>query len=181
MTTINDIYAAYDEAQGQWFGCNWPTHYGSLGLDLESISASVAQQRAKRWHAIAEDRIAYGDITVGEEASLVDRAEYVRLRGGVVRLGEDQGCRLEVRGPMARRLCAGMLIDEWESVSRWLEAIESDAHRAAQEAQKAVSAAEEEDWEHALGHACQACYIESGYEAPRSWQSLKRAIKDAAR
>ncbi len=181
MATINDVYTAYDEARGQWLGCDWPTRYGTLGLDLEGVSSSAAQHRAKRWRAIAEDRIAYRDITVGEEASLVDMAEYVRLRGAVVYVGEDQGGRLEVRGPMARRLCAGLLVDEWAFASQWLAEIESDAQWAAQEAQQAVGAAEEGDWEHALAHACQACAIESGYETPRSWRCLQRAIADAAR
>ena len=39
MTTINDVWAAYAEAKGRWTGCNWPTHYGSLGLDLDSVSS----------------------------------------------------------------------------------------------------------------------------------------------
>jgi hypothetical protein len=37
MTTINDVWSAYDEATGHWTGCSWPTRYGSLGLNLNSF------------------------------------------------------------------------------------------------------------------------------------------------
>ena len=181
MATINDIWVAYDEARGQWSGCNWPTHYGSLGLDLDGSSSSQAHQTANRWRAIAADEVAYNNITTGEETCLVDMAEHLRLRGAVVCLGEDQECRLEVRGNRTRLFCAEMLAGEWEFASHWLEEIESDAKRAEEEAQEAVGAAEDGDWEHALGHACQACSIESGYDDPRPWRHLKRAIEEAAR
>ncbi len=38
MATINDVLTAYDLAVGEWKGCNWPTHYGNLGLDLKGMS-----------------------------------------------------------------------------------------------------------------------------------------------
>ena len=67
MTTINDIQIAHEEAHGRWSGCNWPTHYGSLGLDLEGVSSSQAHQSAGRWQAIATDEVA------GDEVTAVDR------------------------------------------------------------------------------------------------------------
>jgi hypothetical protein len=62
-----------------------------------------------------------------------------------------------------------------------LEEIETDARWAADEAQEAVRAAEDGNWGHALEHAREACLIESGYDAPRPWARLERAIKRAAR
>jgi hypothetical protein len=62
----------------------------------------------------------------------------------------------------------------------WLEEVESDAHWADREALEAVRAAEDGDWWQALAHASQACSIESGYDTPRRWRRLKRAIEEAA-
>jgi hypothetical protein len=181
MTTINDVCAAYEEAKGRWAGCNWSTHCGILGLDLDSISSGQAQRNAERWQAIAGDEAAYDEITVNEETFLVDMAAHLHLRGALICLGEDQGCRLEVRGNPARRFCAESLAREWEFASVWLTEIESDAHWADEEAQKAVSSAEDGDWQHALAHASQACMIEGGYDAPRPWRSLKKVIERLAR
>jgi hypothetical protein len=180
MSTINDVWVAYDEANGQWIGCNWPTHYGSVGLDLDGVSSRQAHQAADRWRAIAADKVAYDEITAGDEASLVDVALHLRLRGAVVWLGEGQGRRLEVRGCPARLFCAEILAREWEFAASWLEEIESDASWAEEEAQKAVAAAEEGEWDHALGHACQACSIECGYDNPQPWRHLKQVIENAA-
>lgn len=181
MTTINDVWTAYDEATGKWTGCNWPTHYGSLGLDLDSVSSSQAHRNADRWRAIEADEAAYDEITASEETALVDVASHLHLRGAVICLVEDQGCRLEVCGNPARRFCAEILAREWAFVSEWLEEIESDADWANQEAQKAVTAAEDGDWERALLRASQACTIESGYDSPRPWRNLKQVIEKLAR
>ena len=181
MTTINDVWVAYDEAQGRWSGCNWPTHYGSLGLDLDGVSSSQAHQTADRWRAIATDEVAGDDATASEESSLVDMALHLRLgRRVVCRDAGPDGCRLVCESP-AVRFCAEVLAREWEFAASWLEEIESDAHWAEEEAREAVRAAEGADWGHALGHARQACLIESGYDAPRPWTRLKREIERAAR
>jgi len=181
MTTINDVWVAYEEAQGRWSGCNWPTHYGSLGLDLDGVSSSQAHQAAGRWQAIAIDEVAGDAVTAGEESSLVDMALHLRLGHGVVCLGEGREGGLLVCGSPARLFCAEVLAKEWEFAAHWLEEIESDARWAEEEAQEAVRAANDGDWGHALGHARQACSIESGHKAPRPWARLKRAIESAAR
>jgi hypothetical protein len=181
MATINDVWDAYEEAHGRWSGCNWPTHYGTLGLDLDGISSRQAHEAAARWRAVAAGEVAGDDVTGGEQASLVDMASHLRLRGAVVCLVRDQDCHLEVCGNRARRFCAEILAREWQFVACLLEEIESDARWAEEEAQQAVRAAEEGDWGHALGHARQACLIESGYDAPRPWTRLKREIERAAR
>jgi hypothetical protein len=179
MATINDIWAAYGEGECQWTGCNWPTHYGSLGLDLNGRAASEAHKAANHWCAIAADEIADGVITTGEEDSLVQMAEHLRLRRAVAYNGENQERHLEVRGKSARLLCAETLAREWGFAADWLEEIESDAGWAEEEAQEAVAAAENGDWQCALGHARQACSIESWYDAPRPWTHLKRVIEEA--
>ena len=181
MGTINDVWAAYDEATGRWTGCNWPTHYGSLGLDLDGVSSGQARQNAGRWGAVAADHVGPDDLTAGQERALVDMAEHVRLRGAVAYAGQDRGRHLEVCGDSARRLCAGLLAREWAFVAGWLEEIEADAAWAAAEATKAVAAAEDGDWERAWRHARQAGAIEAGYYAPRRWCHLVRVIEDAAR
>jgi hypothetical protein len=180
MATINDVWVAYEEAQGRWSGCNWRTHYGNVGLDLDGVSSSQAHQAADRWRAIATDEVAGDDVTADEESNLVDVALHLRLGRGVVCLGEGRDGGL-VCGSPAVRFCAEVLAREWEFAAYWLEEIESDARWAEEEAQEAVRAAEDGDWGHALGHARQACSIESGYEDPRPWARLKRAIERAAR
>jgi hypothetical protein len=181
MTTINDVRVAYEEAQGRWSGCSWPTHYGSLGLDLDGVSSSQAHRGADRWRAIAADEVAGDEVTAGEEASLVDMALHLRLGRGVVCLGEGRDGGLVVCGSPAVRFCAEALASEWEFAADWLEEIESDACWAEREGLEAVRAAEGGDWGHALGHARQASLIESGYEAPRPWTRLQRAIERATR
>jgi hypothetical protein len=180
MVTMNDIWRAYEAATGQWRGCTWPTHYGSLGLDLDRVSSSQARCKADRWRGIAGEEVADNEITAGEEASLVDMGLHLRLRSAVICQVEDQESHLEVCGNPARRFCAELLAREWEFAANWLEEIESDARWASQEAQEAVSAAECEDWQHALEHAGQACQIESEYNDCRPWRQLKQVIEKAA-
>jgi hypothetical protein len=181
MTTINDVWVAHEEARGRWSGCNWPTHYGSLGLDLDGVSSSQAHQAAGRWQAIATDEVAGDEVTAGEESSLVDMALHLRLGRGVVCTGAGADSGLQVCGGPAVRFCAEVLASEWEFAACWLEEIEADARWAEQEALEAVRAAEDADWGPALGHAHQACLIESGYDDPRPWTRLKREIERAAR
>jgi hypothetical protein len=181
MTSFRDIRIAYEEGLGQWTGCSWPTSYGCLGLNLDGISSRLARKNANRWCAIAADKIPNDELTTGEEASLVDMAEHQRLRRAVMYSGEDQERHLEVRGKSARLFCAAILAGEWQYASRWLKEIEADAFWAEGEAQKAVTAAEQGDWDYALQHACQACSIESGYDNSRPWRHLRQLIEEAAK
>ena len=75
MATINDVWSAYDEGKLQWTGCDWPTHYGSAGLDLNGMLSSEAHKAADHWRAIAADEVAYGDVTTEEEDRLVQIAQ----------------------------------------------------------------------------------------------------------
>lgn len=179
MTTINDIWTAYDEGEGQWTGCNRPTHYGCLGLNLDSILSSTAHQVATHWCAIAVDEAAHGGMTTGEEDCLVEMAEHLRLRRAVAYVGEGQECHAEVGGKSARLFCVETLATEWEFAAQWLEEIESDAAWAEAQAQEAVAAAEQGEWDSALRHACQACHIESGYNDCRPWTHLRQVIEEA--
>jgi hypothetical protein len=176
MATINDVWTAYDEGKLQWTGCDWPTHYGSADLDLNGMLSSEADKAADHWRAIAADEVAYGDVTAEEEDRLVQMARHLRLSRAVAFVGRNQECHSEVRGKMARLVCAETLAREWEFASHWLEEIESDALWAEEEAQRAVAAAEDGDWDCALEHACRACSIESGYHHPRPWRHLKQVI-----
>jgi hypothetical protein len=181
VTTLNEVWTAYNEGAERWAGCNWPTHVGQLGLDLDGVSAAQARRNAARWRAIAAGEAAW-ETTAGEEASLVGVAQRMHLRGLVIGRAGDRGRgRLEVCGHPARRFCAEVLAQEWEFVSVWLRDVECDARWAGREAQEALEAAEEGDWEAALSHASQACRIESGYHAPRAWRKLRRVLRRAAR
>jgi hypothetical protein len=177
MATINDVWTAYDEAKLQWTGCDWPTQYGSAGLDLNGMLSGEAHQAADHWRAIAADEVAYGDVTTEEEDGLVQMARHLRLSRAVALVGRDQEYHSEVCGNTARLFCADNLAREWEFASHWLEEIESDALWAEEEAQRAVAGAEDGDWDCALEHACRACSIESGYHHPRPWRHLKQVIK----
>jgi hypothetical protein len=112
MTTMNDVRTTYDNAAGRWTGCNWPTRYGSLGLDLDSVSPRQAHRRAARWRALAADGGAGEVVTAREEALLVDAARHLRLRVAVTCPAEHEGRRLEVCGNPARRFCAEILARE---------------------------------------------------------------------
>jgi hypothetical protein len=39
---ITDIRRAFEEAEGMWTGCDWPTRFGKSGLDLNGIPADYA-------------------------------------------------------------------------------------------------------------------------------------------
>jgi hypothetical protein len=174
MATIRDVWAAFAAGRGCWSGCNWPTRYGSLGLDLDGVSAIQAHQAASRWLALAVDE-GYEDATPREEAELRDMARQLRLAGA-------RGCRGEGgRAYLSRRLCAERLAREWKLAAYVLAAIEQDARRAEEAAREAAQAAEDGDWEAASRHARCACWIESGYLAPRAWRRLRRVIASAAR
>lgn len=178
MTTINDVWTAYDEGAEQWAGCNWQTHVGQLGLDLNGVSATQARRNAARWRAMAAGEAAW-ETTAGEESSLVGVARCIPLGGVVIGGSGSPAGRLRVCGHPARRFCAAILAQEWEFVSVWLRDVESDARWAGREAQAALAAAEEGEWEAALSHASQACRIESGYHAPQAWRKLRRVLMKA--
>lgn len=181
MTTINDIWSAYDEAAGRWTGCNWPTHFGSIGLNLDGVSSSQAGEIASWWWAIAENTRSCQDVTVCEEASLVALALSVGLQEAVIRRGSEEQYGATVCGSPVRCFCAGAVAREWEAAAFWLREIESDAAYAEAEAEQAVRAAEDGNWAHAIGHAHQARLIEAGYDAPRPWTHLDRVIETAAK
>jgi hypothetical protein len=63
MTTINDIWTAYDDAESRWTGCDWPTHFGCLDLNLDGISSRQAHHNAGHWAEISAGNVAYDDIT----------------------------------------------------------------------------------------------------------------------
>ena len=180
MHTINDVWQAYERAQGRWSGCNWPTGYGSLGLDLAGVSSTRAHEIADRWRTLAVDEASGSDVTEAEEASLADMALHLRLVHAVVRPGGGDVC-LKVCETRARLCCAGAVAAEWEYAAFWLEGVEEDARWAEQEALEAVQAAEDGDWEQALGHARLACVIEAGYDDSKPWSQLQRVIEQAAR
>jgi hypothetical protein len=179
MMTMNDLWAAYEEAQSQWTGCDWATRFGCLGLNLDGISSRQARETAAHWGQVAGGGVAYDDLATGEEVSLVEVAQHLRLKGAVAYSGEDQGCRLEVLGESARRFCAEALAREWGFAAGWLEEMESDATWAEEEAGQAVHAAERGDWDGASSHACLACEIESEYRRCRTWRHLRRVITGA--
>ena len=181
MATMSNVRAAYQEASGRWTGCNWPTHYGSLGLDLDGTTADQALKSARRWRGIATNGRTRGEITAGEETSLVDMALHLRLRREVVCLGGRRRRHLELNGAEVRRVCAEVLAREWEFAACWLAEIEADARWAEEEAREAVRAAGAGNWAVALEHAQRACSIESGYHAPLPWRRLVRTIERASK
>jgi hypothetical protein len=180
MTTTDAVRAAYEAAKGQWTACDWPTHYGCLGLDLEGVTCREARQVAAHWADVARGAGAYDNLTTEEESALVDMARHLRLRKAVVYLGEERGCHLEVRGLSARLFCAESLATEWEFAGLWLDAVESDAVWAEVEARQAVAAVARGDWAEALWRAETVGLIEAEYGGRRAWRHLRRVIQDAA-
>ncbi len=181
MTTINDVWNAYEEGWGRWTGCDWPTEHGPLGWDLGGVSAVRAFRTARRWRALAAGAASRDDVTAGEEAALVDMAEHLRIGHAAVCRRVDEASVLQLRGESVRQLCADMLAREWDAARRWLGEVECDAAWAEEEAGEAVRAAEDGDWDQALRHAGQACAIEDGYDGRRHWEGLREAVRGAAR
>jgi hypothetical protein len=181
MATINDIWTSYDDAESRWTGCDWPTHFGCIDLDLDGIAANQARDNAGHWAEIAVGELAYDDITSGDEASLVGAAKHLRISGAVICRNGYQGGRLAMRDKSARVFCAEALAKEWGYATEWLEEVESDAVWAEQEAQRAVSAAEDGNWDGASLHASQACAIESEYRHSGIWDNLGKTITRIAK
>jgi hypothetical protein len=180
MTTINDIWTAYDDAESRWTGCDWPTHFGCLDLNLDGISANQASDNAGHWAEIAVGELADDDITRGDDASLVGVAQHLRITGVVVCLGGHQGDWLALSDKSARVFCAEALAKEWRFATEWLEEVESDAAWAEQEAQRAVGAAEDGNWDEASAHAARASAIESEYRHGAIWKDLRETIETVA-
>src|SRR5439155_10792512 len=87
MATISEVWAAYEQARGRWSGCDWPTRFGSLRLDLEGVSSLQARAAARRWRAIAAGEVACRP-TAQEGATLAAMGLCLRLRLPAVLPGE---------------------------------------------------------------------------------------------
>jgi len=181
MATINDIWRAYDERESRWTGCDWPTHFGCLDLNLDGISANQAHRNAGHWAEIAVGEVACDDLTTYDEASLVGTAKHLRISGAVARRNGHQGGRMAKQDKSARVICAEALAKEWEFASEWLGDVESDAAWAKQEAQQAVRAVEDCNWNGASLHASQAYAIESEYGHLGIWKDLRQTIEQIAK
>src|SRR4051794_31777588 len=153
MATICEIWAAYELARGRWSGCDWPTRFGSLRLDLEGVSSLQARAAARRWRGIAAGEVACRP-TPQEGAPLPAMGLCLRLRlPGVL----TDGLTSPRPAPRpARHRCAEALADEWEFAACVIEEIEADASLAEREAWAAVRAAERGDWQIALRHVRRA-------------------------
>jgi hypothetical protein len=60
---LEEIQKAYEDAVGQWRGCDWPTHFGRTGLDLADCTPAEAEalavdamgtEEAEDWSAAAD-------------------------------------------------------------------------------------------------------------------------------
>src|SRR5262249_35117807 len=136
MTILSEVWAAYEQARGRWSGCDWPTHFGSLGLDLQGVSALEARGAARRGPAVAAGGGAGGGAGPGEAPRAAGRSRRRRLRLAAVLPGDGTPPRL-APGPTRRR-CAEVLADEWDFAACVLGEIESDASLAEREAWAAV-------------------------------------------
>lgn len=175
MATISEVWVTYERARGRWSGCDWPTRFGSLGLDLKGVSSLQARAATRRWRAIAADVATCAPTTAHENACLTRMALCLRLR---CTAWQKENGRI---APMPSRCrCAGALAEEWAFAASALDEIESDARQAEREAWTAVCAAERGDWAGALQHARCASSLESGYLAPRLWTALKTVIEATA-
>jgi hypothetical protein len=180
MATIADIWAAYEQARGSWSGCDWPTRFGLLSLDLEGVCCLQARAAVRRWRAIAGGHAAAHAVSAREGATLARMALCLRLRSRLVWIVEG-GLSVPRLAPRpTRRTCAEMLAQEWDFAACVLEEIEADASLAEREAWAAVRSAERGDWEDAQQHAGRAATLEAGYHVPRLWCRLKAVIEAAA-
>lgn len=180
MANIDRVLSAYRHGEGAWSGCNWPTRFGSLGLNLDGVTSAQARRAAVRWLDLTSPDLDIERSTTAELRELAALALQLHLLGPGCR--RDGSGRSRPAAPLAltRRPCAAVLAWEWEVAASVLAEIEADARSAEREARAAVRAAGEGDWELALRRARCACAIESGYHAPRPWQRLRRAIARAA-
>jgi hypothetical protein len=178
MATISEVWAAYEQARGRWSGCDWPTRFGSLSLDLEGVSSLQARSAVRRWRAIAAD--VSGGVSNQESDALASMALSLRLRSGLVwAVGHGLGVPSLAPRP-SRRRCALTLAQEWEFAACVLAEIESDASLAEREGWAAVRSAERGDWPDAQRHAGRASALEAGYLVPRLWGRLDAVIQAVA-
>lgn len=180
MATIAEIWAAYEQARGCWSGCDWPTRFGSLSLDLEGVTSLEARATGRRWRAVAEGELACGVVSPHEDDVLARMGLCLRLRSGFVWRVQDGLASPRLAPRPTRRLCAEALAREWECAACVLAEIESDASLAEREAWAAVRSAERGDWAEALGSAARASALEAGYHLPRLWARLKALIEAVA-
>jgi hypothetical protein len=45
---IEEVRRAYQQATGTWTGCDWPTRFGNVGLDLNGLTAAEAEEFAEQ-------------------------------------------------------------------------------------------------------------------------------------
>lgn len=172
MATIGEVWAAYEQARGHWSGCDWPTCFGTLRLNLEGVSSLQARAAARRWRAIAASDFPCA-VTPHENAILAAMGLCLRLRSA------GEGGRIPHKAPPRR--CAEALADEWEFAACVLAEIESDAGLAEREGWAAVRLAERGDWDGALEGAARASALEAGYHGPRRWARLRALIETVVR
>lgn len=172
---FNKVLAVFLEGVDRWSGCNWPTSYGSLGMNLDGVPASLARRFAKRWAALAVDENTTAPVTAEEESTIFQMAWHLQQTSATT--SDTRACPRR----LARIRCATALSQEWAIAAHFLSEIEQDANDAQQEAAQAIQAASKNDWPTARWHACRACSIESGYIAPRAWRRLKLTIERAIR
>jgi hypothetical protein len=112
--TAEEVRAAYLRAAGRWAGCDWPTRFGSAGLNLEGLDSRQATLLARatagaesaNWHAAARwlRQVEEDARAARQEAGqAVERAEAGQL--AVALAHASQACALEAayRAPVVWR------------------------------------------------------------------------------
>ena len=80
MANLYEIWAAYAEGEGRWEGCNWPTQFGYLGLDLNGTVSEQARATSAHWLDVAADEATEDVLATGRESALLGRrAEWIRI------------------------------------------------------------------------------------------------------
>ncbi len=76
LRNLDEVRRAYEEMAGTWTGCDWPTRFGAVGLDLNGWSSAEAKAmaaetidplRASEWRA-AMEWLAYVEKKADEAA-----------------------------------------------------------------------------------------------------------------
>lgn len=172
-TTITAAREAYEEATGQWTGCDWATDHGATKLDLDGTTPEEARKSAAKWATVVMAGWIGGVSRwmrwpeTPDDCDL-DEADFRELVAAMGTLETENGAE-----------AAQQLSADYDSAAEWLDECEGNAEAAEDEARQAIEALDADDLDEALFHAHRACRIEEEYGDCPTWRAFRAAMEAA--
>jgi hypothetical protein len=133
---IAEIYRAYEVGVGAWAGCDWPTRFGTTGLDLNGCTAAEAQAMAvdATGTAAAEDWSAAACWLSRVEEHARQAESHAVAAAKAVAAGQWDEALCQAHRAWERELSTGRPLRKQESAWRNLRLAVENAHRACRQA-----------------------------------------------